>query len=391
MAKHIPSTLNFKSLTTYLNKIYNLKADIQYSYKNTKIIEIDKFELQSKFNNSNELENSHFISPIIKLDIFKNINYIYKYEYIIVISDIEYKGNLEIYANDKIPELKYIIERIALILRYIKEKKKILNLKLPELTVYYSNEKKYYPTDYNFAPNNVNSAITNGVRIIIFRREELLKSIIHELLHFYDFDDVIRNYPQEMQDSIIKKYGLNVSHLNVYEAFVEAFANVLNILCNITTAKLNTFDLKYYMIEEINYSLQTAANIFKYIKRAKMNDITPPFNDSSNTFSYYILKTAILHNFNELLLLLNNSQQYKFTNIYLRCYIDETHNIKILHEFLIKSILIVQPIINFNIDSKVKFINNTLRMTINDKFYIQKNKRKEKTEKKPKKPKKTNL
>ncbi len=372
---------DYRSIHTFLHKIYPLKYDFTSSYKNTYIIEIDKFDLQKIFNNPNNLENSNYISPVIKIDIFKNIEFKYIYAYKIVINEIEYKETLEVYANKKIPEIKYIIERIGFIIRYVLEKKKILDIKLPKITIYYSKEKKYYPEDKVFTPNNVNSAITDGKRIIIFRQEELLKSVIHELLHFYDFDDVLNNYPLKMQEEIIERYGINVDKINVNEAFIEALANVLNILCNIGNRKLLLRDLRYFMMDELDYSIDTAANIMKHIGRKKMEEKQFPFNDTSNTFSYYILKTAILYNFAEFLYVINDSTKYKYTNLFLRCYLDESYNVEILHKYIMESMIKLQSIINMRLARDFRYYDNTLRMTINDKFYIQVNKNKDITKK----------
>ena len=48
----------------------------------------------------------------------------------------------------------------------------------------------------SFCPSCVNSAVTDGETITIYRAEEMLKSLYHELIHYYKLDFLFTTFPK---------------------------------------------------------------------------------------------------------------------------------------------------------------------------------------------------
>ena len=146
--------------------------------------------------------------------------------------------------------------------------------KLPNKMVFFLTDLKksidhHLEMDAHFKTININSAVTNGIEIIIYRSEELLKSIFHELIHFHNLD--FKYFTSSKQDSMISSYintSHNVSNTNkylLYEAITEALANVLNTIYSIpipidsttSDASIKTLQKKFihYFSNELLFSI----------------------------------------------------------------------------------------------------------------------------------------
>lgn len=158
-----------------------------------------------------------------------------------------------------------------------------------EVWIFLCPHKKLFPNIRGkpLGRNEVNSGVTmlspRESWIQIFRKEEVLKVLIHELLHYYELE--IR----DEADSIQKELGINFL-LN--EAYNELFAIYCHTLYYANYKKL---DFNECLNKEIKYS----ENMFnKIIKYYKINNWSDFFKDSyiqySNVFSYYVLKYLLM-------------------------------------------------------------------------------------------------
>ena len=161
----------------------------------------------------------------------------------------------------------------------------------------------------HFKTINVNTAVTNGHDIIIYRQQELLKSIFHELIHFHNLD--FRNIPPELIQYIIKTHNTKSDNeYLLYECVTEAMANILNNLFLSSNIKEFTINLE----NEIMFSTFQVAKILNICKYKnwdefasidsldrdsnKLNNSNPQkhFTQDSCVMSYYILKFYIIMN-----------------------------------------------------------------------------------------------
>ena len=166
----------------------------------------------------------------------------------------------------------------------------------------------------HFRTINVNTAVTDGSDIIIYREQELFKSIFHELIHFHnlDFRHVSPDILNNIISYLIKTHNIkkNNEYL-LYECITESLANILNNIYYSGTLKEMTINLE----NEIMFSTLQTTKILNICKYKKWSDFTQG-NDNNNTsdsnntidnkskqfkqdscvFSYYILKLYIFLN-----------------------------------------------------------------------------------------------
>ena len=192
---------------------------------------------------------------------------------------------------------------------------------------------------------NVNSGFTDGRSITIYRNEENLKVLIHELIHFYNIDIINRRI---ICNECKKKFNVDKkTKIILNEGFVETWANILNLLYIIFENYFNNnYNLLYKIIinkvslfnkfiqiltKEINKSLKTTAIIllnYKFnsfdeflINKNKINKL----KQETSVFSYYIAKTLFLYNIEKFLDLYFDKTISKgiFLNNYKKVYLVE--------------------------------------------------------------------
>ena len=169
----------------------------------------------------------------------------------------------------------------------------------------------------HFKTINVNTAVTNGNDIIIYREQELLKSIFHELIHFHnlDFRHVSPDILNNIISYLIKTHNIkeNNDYL-LYECITESLANILNNIYYSGTLQEMNINLQ----NEIMFSTLQITKILNICKYKKWNEFSHSSNDSQSlskkkykyksiskskqfkqdscVFSYYILKLYIFLN-----------------------------------------------------------------------------------------------
>lgn len=183
---------------------------------------------------------------------------------------------------------------------------------------YFSSLKKELPeTNINILnQENVNTAFTRtcpkNSEIVIFRKEEWFKVLIHETFHNFGLDFSM------MDNSITKKCILSIfpvnSDVNSFEAYTEFWAEIINALfCSFYIIKnksdkeeflyySNLFiDLeRTYSFFQLNKVLEfmglTYLDLYSKSKRAFMLRLNL-YKENTNVLSYYIIKTILLNNY----------------------------------------------------------------------------------------------
>jgi hypothetical protein len=196
--------------------------------------------------------------------------------------------------------------------------------KLPhKLIIFLTNQEKEIDDALehkaHFRSLNVNTAVTNGQDIIIYREQELLKSVFHELIHFHqlDFRTIPPNSEKVIMDYLKKTHNIaeNNEYL-LYECITESLANILNNIYSRDTLNSNlNLNLKHFKANFIDELLFSTFQVAKILRICKYNswaefallDSNPfakhnpekQFKQDSCVFSYYILKLYILLNIDE--------------------------------------------------------------------------------------------
>jgi hypothetical protein len=227
-----------------------------------------------------------------------------------IIQIIKLSDKITIYIVDNIKTNSIIIKHIINIVKWIINIAKD-NHKL-DLYIFLSPYKKNVDSkDTQLSKTNINSGSSFRYHnwIIIYRKEELFKVLIHELVHFTQLD--IQN--------IAPKLDAKCTPILVNEAVTEAIAIVLHskYYAHYTKSDFNTIVNK-----EIQYSMMMYHLILYHLKIKNKKDL---YNVclTTNVISYYILKYLILiyPNF------INNIFNKKFIK---KCVEDIINNIEIL-------------------------------------------------------------
>ena len=248
----------------------------------------------------------------------------------------------------------------------------------------------------HFRTLNVNTAVTNMHDIIIYRREELYKSIFHELIHFHDLD--FKQLPIELKQMALDYLHRthNISQINeylLYEAITESLANTLNAVYLSSGIK----EFKANISREIMFSTFQAAKILRLcgynswaeftllegagagqhtgvdgIRNDNVDKELKQWRQDSCVLSYYVLKLYILLNLDDYWMhLLDTRMKFQTSKShfsYLLNIFERGRNHHGLQKIMNYLLLAdrgkkTQKIIK---DRKGKMINKTLRMTCLD-------------------------
>lgn len=199
--------------------------------------------------------------------------------------------------NENIDELLNHILEILKFMMSIDDNKKSFSLH-----IYLTDYKKSLSRG-SYTPEGVNSGSTDrNNSIVIWRKEDILKVIIHEIIHLLGFDNVEDN--EDIINHYNEKYRLGNKKLNIYEAYTEIWALLIHsyYLARVTqkylTTKISVKELfQGYILIEKYWCNELGGKLLGYFKDGEDVD------ERTNTTSYYIIKTEILNDLKGFLLL----------------------------------------------------------------------------------------
>jgi hypothetical protein len=163
---------------------------------------------------------------------------------------------------------------------------------------------------------NVNTAFTTTCpvdsEIVVFRKEEWFKVLIHETFHNFALDFSMMNC-SSINQCILDIFKVN-SDVNSYEAYTESWAEIMNALfCSFYALKnvndINEFlsNSEFYINFERTYSFFQLTKTLNFMglsytdlySNTKHSSILREnlYKENTNVLSYYIIKTIILNNY----------------------------------------------------------------------------------------------
>ena len=362
------SNIKFKFNKSYWSQIYKFYELIkeQYTQKLNIIIHEDINQNTPVINSikNNLFSKDTFVSSNIGKTLHK---YIYAHEIVCNEIQILYFSAKNKLSKKEEKDVKMCIYRVHALKKLFKNNKPIVISVFP--TLFRKTINKLSKTIKPLGTKNVNSGLTfysladsNNGTIILWRYEELKKVLIHELFHAIYLDlglilneDIFQNYMKV-------KFKLN-KFIGVNESYVETIASIFNVLLHIIETKKSKDYIRYYIQVELFYAITKASQILHYYNFSSLNELIKgnkkAFNQDSNVFSYYILKTLILHKFDKIMCILSKTkcvQNYLILNQNKECSNNYLH--------------IISGIYSKQMDANIKdiiankyFINSSLRMT----------------------------
>jgi hypothetical protein len=295
--KYYNENISKISYNDFKIKMYKNELDININY--------DKYYSNIEDKAIKEIlifcQKAYFISLEIKLYIENNINscYIYKTE----------NANIYFFSSNKIEINKRIelINNIVIIIEWlykIRSKNK-LNF------YYFDTPLKKEITNYKniklLSCNNINSGLSYMNNIIIWRREELTKVLIHELIHFLNIDKKNNNIYHEQVGEINYPVLINESITELLAQFIHSI-----YISYILNKEYKKFIDIYH--NELIYNWYQLSKIFNYYEIYEFNSklIKLKFNQSSNAYSYYIIKCLISFKYYDIInIIFDKSNKYK--------------------------------------------------------------------------------
>lgn len=191
--------------------------------------------------------------------------------------------------------------------------------------------------------------------LVIYRKEEWAKVLIHELFHNLNLDFALLEIPQ-INKMLQKQFNLTIK-FNVNECYAEIWGRLLLIFINSYFNSLNSnefaINFKKIIVKEICFSLEQTIKIQHRINNVKH------YKENTNAFVYYILTSGLMHNYANFIKWCDLNNKHLF-------YFNKTSNNANKYTQLILSSLK-----NKNYNLLIKCLYNkkktrSLRMTLND-------------------------
>ena len=205
------------------------------------------------------------------------------------------------------------------------------------LTVYFylTNDKKILPKNplCILGPNNCNTAVTtacdNNGEILIYREEECIKVLIHEIFHNFCLDMNGFNY-NNLKNNIVNLFEIK-SDMEISETYSEFWATIINSLLSSYFMLDDPCDRESFLLySEFCLEFEKSFSIYQTIKILDFMGLTYNelisntednkslksvlYREKTNVFTYYVLKLILLCNYDLFLKWCqqNNSMLLKF-------------------------------------------------------------------------------
>jgi hypothetical protein len=203
--------------------------------------------------------------------------------------------NFSIYSKLKINDqfvkhLKSLMSKINDVLLKGEKYNKIVNIVL-----IMSNKKKTGYTGKVIGVDNINSGLSynkdfsnsESVDIMVYRKEDMYKVLVHEIIHYFGLD-IQKEYVIQKCSDIVSRYYKSVLNFDFFfnEAFTEAKAIYYYTLLN-----GNNFQI------EKEFSIRQS-KVFLLINKCKTVDEFREkrnYSEKSHAFSYILLKSALIN------------------------------------------------------------------------------------------------
>jgi hypothetical protein len=234
-------------------------------------------------------EEGLYISPQLKTDINSINYYIYKTEYRFCDINIQVELYKTLgYSKKKIELILLVINFMVYVCKAVKSNyKDNINIK-----IVLSPFKKTVDTeDVTLTSYNVNSGFTvrdysrGKSDIIIYREEEVIKVLIHELIHAFDMDTKIVPNTDYMFEEMFKKE----TKIDINESFTDTYACLINV-CIVSVYISRKYNVNLNDIFE--RLLESEREHILYMGGKIVELHSKNTREETHVTSYYILKAV---------------------------------------------------------------------------------------------------
>lgn len=293
-----------KTIKTLFNDLHNASLWANKTFDETKLI-INKIDLIAQIPRPDGF-NSRWIDTEVKTHIFNNSTYKLGYKFkvnertikITFITENNVMTNIKMYH-------KYIIDIMTWI--SIANKYSCNHCgKTLKIYLYMTSLRKTLPQNRwdTISSMEVNSGLSDMCRreseIIIFRKEEWFKLLIHETFHNYGLDFSVMNI-NILTDIMKQNFYINSEFL-MFETYTEFWARLVNVIfCTYKVCEQSEFK-DFYMYFQVIYYYERLFSILQCCKILSFMNLTfdmitskkdknislQLYKESTNVFPYYI-------------------------------------------------------------------------------------------------------
>ncbi len=307
------------------NKILNLGELYKKSSNNNKKIDfiskkkIIKEYLTDAFNNPENIENNQFMTSELINKIHDEVDSEYVYDY--YLKSVNLSGKVHFFSKGMTEsEILKVIEKVVDYLAFFIEYCLQINIiieDVPIFKIYYTSMKKVLHDNpmIPFDSYQMSSAMTQNPYIMVWRKEEFTRCIVHEFMHYYNLEFRFYTYPSKFKYEIYDIYRINaLNSIRPNESFCDCFANVFNIIIFLMRTKktIDYDDFAKLFIKEIKFSLAQIAKIFTFLEYDKAEDFYLPSTKGfdlrqakTDVLCYYYFKMQLLVNLDKFLSIIN--------------------------------------------------------------------------------------
>jgi len=208
----------------------------------------------------------------------------------ITLSNLSY-GVITIYSVKKINNMYTLLTIMKICMMF-----KLFGSTIPLITIILTPFEKNFNDDKSILSyDNVNSGVSYGDKIIIWREEEVFKVLFHELIHHYQLDSIADQltFPSDWK----KIRSRNVNEVTLKESITETLATIFQIAYFSIDTKSNINKLVH---DEVLHSLIQVSKILKYYEfdnvEAFLGKSSKYLEEKSHVLGYYIIKSIFLYN-----------------------------------------------------------------------------------------------
>ena len=147
--------------------------------------------------------------------------------------------------------------------------------------------------------------------IVIFRKEEWFKVLIHESFHNFGLDFADMNN-SECHSHILRMFKVS-SEVNLFEAYTEFWAEIINAcFCSFFILQNKNNVDEFILNADFFINFERTYSFFQLVKTLDFMGVTyadlhsslsrnTKYKEKSNILAYYVIKTILIHNFQDFL------------------------------------------------------------------------------------------
>jgi len=214
--------------------------------------------------------------------------------------------NIYLKENEKFPNTALLIKAISFITSFSnKERKFNIHLcLLPDKKLLRKNQKTITKLNVNSGSNLFSDTESE---ICVFRKEEAIKVLFHEIIHGLRFSNL--GSDELITQRLCQKYNLQSKNILIDESYTEIWAKIFN--CYFVSSLTNS-DKKFQhfctmLSLEKEFSLYQANKIYQFIKKSKDKNL----DRETNVSAYFLVVGEIFSHLNDFLKLFGDPYQNK--------------------------------------------------------------------------------